>query len=313
MGGPSQSIMNTQKNIAGQQAGIGTAATNLVPGFQDLSKKATDLASPLISIAQGNLPPGAKAALDTSSTLLSNVIKHYSDIASGDNNALQRAVAPIEQDISKQKQANDTQIMANNPRGGVRDLALQENEQSATAQAGRARTEAYNSAFPELEKLAGTEFGISQSQLQDTLAAYGGAGTAYSLAGQELGAGVTALSAGSSALKGASDSYNSILQTQAQQKGAIMGLIGNLAGGAATVAGAGIKACWIAAAIYGPFTTEFFAARRYIFDRWQGRIADITRNLYLRFGPRVAVLVQRHRLVRAALKPLFDIAVERGR
>lgn len=70
----------------------------------------------------------------------------------------------------------------------------------------------------------------------------------------------------------------------------------------------GAGKCWIAAALYGFASTEFFAARSWIFLRWQGPIAVGVRWLYLRLGQRVA----RFRRARELLRPLFDRAVQRG-
>ncbi len=71
--------------------------------------------------------------------------------------------------------------------------------------------------------------------------------------------------------------------------------------------------CWVAAAIYGDASPEFLAARRFVFERWQGWLADASRWLYLRIGPWLGQKVRKHALLRRALRPLFDIAVRRGR
>lgn len=263
------------------------------------------------------MPDSVSGPAGTSSALLSSVIKHYSDIASGDNAKLESSIAPIIGDVTKQRQNQDQQILANTPRGGVQQLAMQENEQNAAAQIGKAKNEAFNSAFPELEKLAGTEFGISQAQLQNILAAYGGAGQAYGLAGQELGGAESAYSGAANSLTGAAKINQGVLDTQAQQKGAMMGLIGSLVGAGGTIGAAAMGkppvSCWVAAAIYGDLTSQFFAARRFIFQRWKGPIANITKKIYLRFGERLANVVRGSASLKFALKPLFDLAVERGR
>lgn len=71
--------------------------------------------------------------------------------------------------------------------------------------------------------------------------------------------------------------------------------------------------CWIAAAIYGEGTEEFKAARRFIFARWDGLLARLGRRAYRKYGQQVAWAVKHIPGVRALLKPLFDIAVRRGR
>ena len=70
--------------------------------------------------------------------------------------------------------------------------------------------------------------------------------------------------------------------------------------------------CWVAAEYYGWFTPEWFAARRWIAERWEGRVADIFRATYLRHGRRVAAWVRKYRPVRWALRPVFAWAVRKG-
>ena len=75
-------------------------------------------------------------------------------------------------------------------------------------------------------------------------------------------------------------------------------------------AGVAAAACWIAAAIYGEGTPEFHLARKWIFELWQGPIADSARNFYLDHGREIATLVRTNSALREAIKPLFDLAVE---
>jgi hypothetical protein len=84
----------------------------------------------------------------------------------------------------------------------------------------------------------------------------------------------------------------------------IVGLLGSAAG----IAGM-IGMCWIAKAIYGEGSDEFFAARHYIFNVWRGRLAHFVRRLYLKVGPWIGARPSVARL----FKPLFDIAVRRGK
>lgn len=81
------------------------------------------------------------------------------------------------------------------------------------------------------------------------------------------------------------------------------------AGGQTGAALALPAACWVAAAIYGPGTPEFWAARRFIFERWQGPVAAAVRWLYLRHGRWLA----RQSWAVWLLRPAFAIAVKRGR
>lgn len=75
--------------------------------------------------------------------------------------------------------------------------------------------------------------------------------------------------------------------------------------------GAAMSACWIADAIYGAHSREFWLARHFIFNRWQGGLADTVRSLYMKIGRPVAWMVRHVPGVRQALKPLFDMAVAR--
>lgn len=79
------------------------------------------------------------------------------------------------------------------------------------------------------------------------------------------------------------------------------------------MAALGMKVCWIAAALYGAGTPEFLDAREWIMERWTGRLANLVRRFYLRFGERLAPQVAAHAWLRAVLKPLFDLAVRRTR
>ena len=110
------------------------------------------------------------------------------------------------------------------------------------------------------------------------------------------------------------------LQFQANKSGGGIGsLLGGIAGTAlgAYTGGLGFglgskKGCWIARAIYGDTSTEWVLARHYIFNKWQGAIANIVRSLYSKYGERVAEIVKTNKLLKAILKPLFDRAVYNG-
>ena len=67
--------------------------------------------------------------------------------------------------------------------------------------------------------------------------------------------------------------------------------------------------CWIAAAIYGDGTPEFIAARRWIFYEWTGPVAACVRFGYRHFGQQIA----KSPWLCGKLKPLFDIAVQKGK
>jgi len=77
------------------------------------------------------------------------------------------------------------------------------------------------------------------------------------------------------------------------------------AGSLVGLAAAAAIACWIAEALYGRGSREFYLARLWIFELWEGPVADVTRALYRRFGARAA----RCPWLVACLRPLFDRAV----
>jgi hypothetical protein len=73
--------------------------------------------------------------------------------------------------------------------------------------------------------------------------------------------------------------------------------------------------CWVAAALYGgwddPRTID---VRRWLNTEFVKRpIGRVVMKLYLRFGERVAELVKRSAMVRAILRPLFDLALRNAR
>ncbi len=72
--------------------------------------------------------------------------------------------------------------------------------------------------------------------------------------------------------------------------------------------GAGI-ACWIAARLYGRTSLNFYLARYWLMQVWQGRLANLTRRLYVRYGERLS----HHPWAVKLLKPFFDRAVTQGR
>ena len=72
---------------------------------------------------------------------------------------------------------------------------------------------------------------------------------------------------------------------------------------------AAAAACWIAARLYGRGSLNFYLARYWIMQVWQGRLADLTRRLYVRYGEHLS----RHPWLVRCLKPCFDYAASQGR
>lgn len=127
---------------------------------------------------------------------------HYGDLSTGDPAAIARAIAPVAQQVNQATAGAKANIMANDPNGGEKNLALEQADVNQGAQIGGAGANAYLNSFNALAALAGQ--GVGQS----TQAA-GTAVSGYGTANQGLG---------------------QLGQQQVQQKGAQLGAIGSLAG-----------------------------------------------------------------------------------
>jgi hypothetical protein len=103
-----------------------------------------------------------------------------------------------------------------------------------------------------------------------------------------------------------------LVQTKIRGKQGNASLTGEYGFGGGAGGGGG-TGCWIAAEFYGWHTTEWQNARRWLFERWHGRIARSFRWVYLRHGPRIAGWVRRSRIIRETLRPLFAWAERKGR
>lgn len=137
---------------------------------------------------------------------------HYSDLASGDSNAIFKAVAPGVQAIDQQFDSQKKNISDNMPRGGSRDLAMAETDVSKAGSVGNMVNQSYEGSFAALANLAGKGVGLSISEVQNAISAFGGASnTAGNLANQ-----------------------------QEAGKASMMGMIGSLAGDGATLGAAGM-------------------------------------------------------------------------
>lgn len=84
----------------------------------------------------------------------------------------------------------------------------------------------------------------------------------------------------------------------------------------AKVVGAGAAAygaCWVARALYGEDSEEFHLARKWIFVLWEGSLAKTVRDLYIKNGTEIALLVEKYPEIRKLVKPYFDKAVALAR
>lgn len=181
--GESQSLQDSQTNLANQMAATG--------------RQSAQEGSTLFNLAL----PG----LEQSET-------YYTKLASGDPTSLARANAPAIQSIGKQSDSAKKNIVADNPRGGERNLALEEADITKGAQISNLTTGSYTGSFGSLAGLGGQN--VSQ----------GNAATATGLQG----------------MNAAANQYGQLQQLSNEQKATQFGLLGSLAGAGATVGGAAL-------------------------------------------------------------------------
>jgi hypothetical protein len=136
---------------------------------------------------------------------------YYSQLATGDPGSVMRAIAPTAQAANQAAQGASSNIMANAPAGGEKNLALEQVDVNRGAQIASTASGATTGAPNALATLAGQ--GIGES----TAAA---------------GTGISGLSAGASALSSLGGLQLQGQQLQMEQKGQELGAFGGLAGDA---------------------------------------------------------------------------------
>ena len=155
--GPSKSTEQTQKQITQEQI--------------NLAQKQDARSDQLFKLTL----PGLKDAES-----------HYEQLASGDPNAIFKAVAPSAQAIKQQTNVAKQNIKESSPRGGAQDLALQEADISGAGAVGNIVNQSYEGAFPALASLSGHGIGLSINEMSNAIAAFGGASnTASNLANEQ--------------------------------------------------------------------------------------------------------------------------------
>jgi hypothetical protein len=155
--GPSSSTTQTEKNLTEDQIA--------------LAKKQDDRSQQIFDLSL----PGLKTAT-----------AHYTKLASGDPNAISTEVGPGTQKIAEEFDSAKQSISETTPRGGARDLALQEADISKAGAIGNVTNQAYEGAFPALAALSGKGVGLSINEMSNAIAAFGGASnTAANLANQQ--------------------------------------------------------------------------------------------------------------------------------
>jgi hypothetical protein len=268
MGGPSQSAEN--QNVANQN----TLAQ------QELNQ---------VAIPQEQM---AQSLFNMTSPGLQTAENFYSQLASGDPSAIFKQIAPAVEQITAQTQGAKQQIMANTPRGGVQQLALDQAGISQAGQVGQLATQAYTSSFPALAQLAGEGIGLSNNQISNVVSAYGGASSAYRGAGAEAG---------------------EIAQQGAEGKATTMGFVGSLVGSGVEAGGEAAEACYIAAKVFGE---DFFTGRKtalvraWLWNRWAFAhwYAPYVLWLYAKIGERASS----SRIAVGLLRPLFKKALQKA-
>ena len=104
---------------------------------------------------------------------------YYNKLASGDPLALQRANAPAIQQITGNTQAAEKKITQDMPKGGERNLALEEADLGQGQQISQLTTGSYLGAFPSLSQLGGQNVQQGNQATQTGVSAESSAANQY--------------------------------------------------------------------------------------------------------------------------------------
>jgi hypothetical protein len=176
---------------------------------QSLQDAQTNLANIMASTGQQSATEGSKL-FNLALPGLTQTEGYYGKLASGDPAALSRANAPAIQGITGQSNQAKQNIIADQPRGGERNLALEEADINKGAQISQLTTGSYLNAFP---SLAG-------------------------LGGQNVSQGTAATGTGLQGMNAAANQYGQLQQLNNESKATQLGFITSLAGAGASIAGA---------------------------------------------------------------------------
>lgn len=208
----------------------------------------------------------------------------YKSLASGDPSKLQQATAPATEQIAKSYQAAKENIMDNTPRGGAKDLALEQTDISKAGAIGSTQANAFLSSFPALASLGGQGVGLSINEVTQALSAFSGASSSNQAAGQMEGAG----------------------------KAQTLGFLGSLGQSAAMGAGTALG-CWIAEVVFGKTNIRTARMRVFLNDVWGLTLSGrIVMPLYRRFGMRVARQAEKRDWLRNVFTWIFNYADQRA-
>jgi len=204
----------------------------------------------------------------------------YQQLSTGNPQAIQTATAPATEQIAKNYQQASQNISQTMPRGGARDLALQQAQISEAGQIGSTEANAYLGSFPALANLAQGGIGLSLGEVTSALSAFGGASSSNQASAQMNSAG----------------------------KAQTLGFIGALGGDAAQGIGSyyGAQNCWVAEELFGPLNLRTARLRAWLngvySKTWTGRMFMWC---YRRWGKFVADQARQRSWVRRILMPLF--------
>ena len=178
--GESQTLQDAQTNLANVMAATGKTSAQQ-------GSTLFNLALPGLEKAQG----------------------YYGKLATGDPAALARANAPAIQQVTQESNKAKQNILADNPRGGERNLALEEADVAKGAQISNLTTGSFLQSFPSLAQLGG----------------------------QNVSQGTAATGTGLQGMNAAANQYGQLQQIMNEQKQTQLGLYTGLAGAAAGFAG----------------------------------------------------------------------------
>lgn len=175
---------------------------------QQLQSAQTSLAQQMAATGKASTAEGA-TLFNLGLPGLEQSESYYGKLASGDPAALARANAPAIQGITQSSDAAKKNIIQDNPRGGERNLALEEADISKGSQISSLTTGSYTGAF----------------------------GSLAGLGGQNISQGTSATATGLQGMNAAANQYGQLQQLQSEQKATQLGFITSLAGSGAEVAG----------------------------------------------------------------------------
>ena len=208
---------------------------------------------------------------------------YYGKLSSGDPNALARANAPAIQQVTEQSNSAKNSILQNNPRGGERNLALEEADISKGAQISNLTTSSYLQSFPSLA----------------------------SLGGQNVSAANSATGTGVQSMNAAANQYGNIQQLNNEQKATQLGFISSLAGAGASL---GASFCYVAAALYGGWNApDTVRCRIYLYNHWRNHfILKWPYRAYGRYGKIWSEYVKVNSFWRLCARSIFSVILRRA-